>query len=91
MIFNYMGILLDKQALADADFTINFTLPNTGEQHMLQVKNGVVLVYENTLAENADVSVTCPKNALLFLMQGNLEAFQQAAKIEGDTGTSRKI
>ena len=51
---------------------------------MLQVKNGVVLVYENTLAENADVSVTCPKNALLLLMQGNLDAFGQAAKTEGN-------
>jgi len=85
MLFDYMGILLNKQALADEDFTINFTLPNTGEQHMLQVKNGVVLVYENTLAENADVSVTCPKNALLLLMQGNLDAFGQAAKTEGNT------
>ena len=84
MLFDYMGILLNKQALAEQDFAIQFTLPNTGEQHTLRVKNGVVLVYENTLLEGADVSVTCPKNALLLLLQGNTDAFHQTAKIEGN-------
>lgn len=84
MLFDYMGILLNKQALAEQDFAIQFTLPNTGEQHTLRVKNGVVLLYENMRVEGADVSVTCPKNALLLLLQGNTDAFHQAAKIEGD-------
>ena len=85
MLFDYMGIRLDKQALADQDFTIQFTLPNTGEQHALQVKNGVLLVYENTVREDAETSITCPKNALLYLLVGDLDAFRQVAKIEGDT------
>ena len=84
MIFEYMGILMDKQALADRDFTINFTLTNTGEQHMLQIRNGVLLIYEDALGEQTDVSVTCPKNALLYLLQGNVDALGQAARIEGD-------
>ena len=84
MAFEYMGILLDKQALADQNFTINFILPNTGERHMLQIKNGVLLIYEDALGEDADVSVTCPKNALLYLLQGNAESFGQVAKIDGD-------
>lgn len=84
MIFEYMGIMLDKQALADEDFTINFTLTNVNEEHMVQIKNGVLLLYENTLDENADVSVTCPKNALLYLLAGSFENFKQAAQIEGN-------
>ena len=84
MLFGYMGIALDKYALADQDFTMLFTLPNVNEQHTLQIKNGVLLVYENQSVEQADVSVTCPKNALLYLMAGNVEAFTQAAVIEGD-------
>lgn len=84
MCFEYMGILLDKQALSDQNFTIHFTLTNTDEQHMLQIKNGVLLIYENALGEHADVSVSCPKNALFYLLKGNMEAFQQAAQIEGD-------
>ena len=84
MAFEYMGILLDKQAFADQNFTINFILPNTGEQHMLQIKNGVLLIYEDAWGEDADVSVTCPKNALLYLLQGNADAFGQVANIDGD-------
>ena len=97
MIFEYMGILLDKQALANENFTINFTLMDVGEQHMLQIKNGVILIYEDTLRENADVSVACPKNALLYLLQGNVDALGRAAapnlRMYWDTGqrsTSRK-
>ena len=85
MLFDYMGILLDKQDMEDQEFSIVFVLSDTSEQHTLQIKNGVVLVYENTLLKNADVSVTCPKNALLLLLQGNMDAFGQAAKIEGNT------
>ena len=84
MLFDYMGILLDKAALANRDFTIQFILPDVGEQHALQVKNGVVLVYENAVREEADAAATCPKNALLYLMQGNVDAFTQVSQIEGD-------
>ena len=85
MIFDYMGILLDKQALEDRSFTIGFTLPDTQEQYMLQIINGVVLVYENAEDRDFDVSATCKKNALLYLLQRNADAFLQAAKVEGDT------
>ena len=35
MLFDYMAIVMDKQALADEDFTVNVTLPDVGERHML--------------------------------------------------------
>jgi len=85
MMFDYMAILLDKQAMADYDVTINFILSNPEQQHVLRIKNGVVLIYENTNAENTDITVTCPKNALLLILQNNFDALSQAAKIEGDT------
>ncbi len=74
MIFDYMGILMDKEAMADQDFTINVTLSDLKQQHVLHVKNGVLLVYENAHREDADVSITCPKNALLYILQGNVRA-----------------
>ena len=60
MLFDYMAIMMDKQSLADYDFIMNVTLPDVGEQHMLRVKNGVLLVYANSLSDEADVSITCP-------------------------------
>ena len=83
MMFDYMGILLDKQALADYNFTMNVTLPDVKEQHMLRIKDGVLLVYENTQSDAADVSVTCPKNALFYIITNNRENFAKTMKIEG--------
>ena len=74
MIFDYMGILMDKEAMADQDFTINVTLSDLRQQHVLHVKNGVLLVYENTHRDDADVSITCPKNALLYILMNNVRA-----------------
>ncbi|MBE5811629.1 MAG: MBL fold metallo-hydrolase [Clostridiales bacterium] len=74
MIFDYMGILMDKEAMAEKDFVINVTLSDLKQQHVLHVKNGVLLVYENTHREDADVSIACPKNALLYILQGNVKA-----------------
>ena len=79
-----MGILMDKKAMADQDFTINVTLSDLKQQHVLHVKNGVLLVYENTRREDADASVTCPKNALLYILQGNVRALD-GVPMEGNT------
>lgn len=83
MLFDYMAIVMDKQALADRDFTMNVILPDVGEQHMLRVKNGVLLVYADTLSDDADVSIICPKNALFAILTNNQETVTQAVKVEG--------
>ncbi len=83
MLFDYMAILMDKQMMAEQDFTINVTLADVKQQHVLHVKNGVLLVYENTRHEDADASITCPKNALLYLLNKDMEAFA-AVPVQGD-------
>ena len=85
MIFDYMGILMDKEAMADQDFTINVTLSDLKQQHVLHAKNGVLLVYENTRREDADVSITCPKNALLYSLMNNVRALD-GVPMEGNVG-----
>ena len=83
MIFDYMAIMMDKQALADQDFTMNVMLIDVGEQHVLHVKNGVLLVYENTRKEDADISISCPKNALLYILLNNTDGIA-AIPVQGD-------
>ena len=85
MIFDYMGILLDKKAMEKDDFVMNFTITDTKEQYMLRVKNGVLLVFHDAYAEDADVSVTCPKNALFLILQNRLDANPDAVQVEGDS------
>ena len=84
MFFDYMAIMMDKAALAEQDFIMNVTLPDVGEQHVLHIKNGVLLVYEHTRREDADVSLTCPKNALFYILQNNTEGLS-ALPMEGNT------
>lgn len=86
MVFDHMGILIDRKAMADHDVVIAFAISDTDERYSLQVKNGVILVYEDTLSKSSDVSVTCPQNALFLLLQGDMDRFVQVAKIEGDMG-----
>ena len=74
---------MDKEAMAEQDFTINVTLSDLRQQHVLHVKNGVLLVYENTYRDDADASITCPKNALLYILQNNVRALD-AVPMEGN-------
>ena len=51
---------------------------------MLRVKNGVLLVYANALSDEADVSITCPKNALFAILTNSLETVAKAVRVEGN-------
>ena len=84
LLFDNFAILLDKNELAEQAFKINFVLIDTKEQFMLHFHHGALLVYENKQADDADVTVTCPKNALLYLMNQNVEALESAAQITGN-------
>ena len=84
MIFDYMGILLDKEAFADKEFKINITLMDLQQKYMLHIKNGVLLHYENNHSEDAEIELVCPKNALLLMLRGQYDEFAKVAKIEGD-------
>ena len=83
MIFDYMAILLDKQALAEHDFKVNFVLTDIDSFYMVQLKNGAMLTFENCKLKEAELTITCPKNALLYILQGNKEGAMRVMKIEG--------
>lgn len=84
MIFRYMGIILDKYAVEKENIVLNITVSDLNEKYVLNFRNGVLLVQNGTLSANADVSVTCPRAVLLYLLQGNAQALIKSAKVEGD-------
>lgn len=83
MLFEYMAILMDKQMMSEQDFSINISLTDTRQQYVLQVKNGVLLVHENARKENADASLTCPKNGLLLIILNQPEGMA-SLPVEGN-------
>lgn len=84
-LFDYISILLDKQAISDYDFCVNATLTDTQQNYMLRFKNGAVLQFENDTNPNAELSITTQKNVFLYLIQNQPEKFMENAKIDGDT------
>jgi len=84
MLFDFISIVLNKQNIANKDFVINFILSDVEENYMVHFKSGVMLVYSNRLSDSADVTLNCPKNALLLILQRNFDGLQKAAKIEGN-------
>lgn len=84
MVFDYMGILLDKEALSNEDFIINFVFADTQEKMMLHFNNGALLQYANTNSDDADLTITCPKAALALIIQKDMDRIKASMKLEGD-------
>lgn len=83
-IFDYMGLLLDKNALGSYDFSVNITLTDTNEKYCLRFKNGGLLKFEDYNDTNAVLNITTARPVLLYLLNGQQDLFQQNAKITGD-------
>ncbi len=84
MIFDYIGILLDKHSMSGEDFTIDVNLTDTGEKIMLRFNNGALLQYHNTSSDSAELTITCPKNALALILQRDMKKIGASMKLEGD-------
>ncbi len=84
MIFDYIGIILDKEAIAKEDFVINVNLTDTQEKVMLRFKNGALLQCHNMSSDSADLTITCPKNALTLILQRDMEKISELMELEGD-------
>ncbi len=91
MLFDYMGIILDKQALEEENFAIHFTLADTGETYLLRIVSGVLLPCKDAPADGAELSITTQKNALLLLLYGQTEQFIGSARTSGDITCLTKL
>lgn len=84
MVFDYIGILLDKEALSNEDFKINVVFADTNERIMLHFNNGALLQYANADSDDADLTITCPKAALALILQKDMNKIKASMKLEGD-------
>lgn len=85
MLFDLMGILLDKEASAQDDYTMNVTLTDTNQTYLVRLKHGALLYSENAQSSTPDLSIICPKNALFLISQGDVDKVEKAVAIEGDS------
>ncbi len=84
MLFDYVGILLDKNKIASENIVINVNIADANKQIMLHFNNGALLQYENVQSDSADLTITCSQKALPLLLQGDMTKIQASMKLEGD-------
>ena len=84
MIFDYMGLLLDKQAMGSYNFTVRVTLSDELQVFTLIFRNGPLLYFEGTLPKEPDLSLTCPKSALLYIIARNDAGIKKTIQMQGD-------
>ena len=82
MIFDYLGIRIDSNAAQDINMTINVVFLGD-ESYVLTVKSGVVLYRQGGPAQNADVTITVPREAAVALLSVD-GLSSEYVSIEGD-------
>lgn len=84
MLWDYLGIALDKDAVADADMRINVRLTDTGETFLLRVVHGALLHFAGMQDDSADVTLAGPKVAMFALMGKDLAQLRRHVRATGD-------
>ncbi|MDD5832162.1 MAG: alkyl sulfatase C-terminal domain-containing protein [Clostridiales bacterium] len=60
--FNFTGsIVIDTEKLKKQSFTINLRLTD-GEDYLLKIHHGVLLYYKDVLSDDADLTISTPRN-----------------------------
>ena len=83
MVFDYMGILADKAALADESFSLHFQLSDVDESHVVWVRYGALLHAQAKPAVPCDVEVVAPRALLFSLMSGSGDLLKAKAQVTG--------
>ncbi len=91
MLLDYMGIMLDKHAMSDENFSINITVSDTNETYLVRIQNGVILKFANDSDSSAKVNIKATKLGLSTILSGNKEAFFKSVSVDGETMYIEKL
>ncbi len=91
MLLDYMGIVMDKQAMSDENFAFNITVIDTNESYLVRIQGGVLLKFAGGYDENAKVSITSTKLGLSSILAGSAETFLKSVNAVGDTKYIEKL
>ena len=86
-----MSVECSKAALADRDIKVNYLDTDTGSQYLLRFKNGPLLHFAGMKAEDADLTIQAPRQALLLFTSGSSEKIKNANIASGDMDLLDKL
>lgn len=89
LLFNFLGVRLNGPKAADARMTLNLVFTDTGEQAVLELRNGSLNHSLGRTDPDADVTVTLARPALdrVLLRETTLIAEAQAGEISVEPDT----
>lgn len=91
MLWDFIGICLDKQAMADQDVKVNVSVTDTGQEFVLRFKNGPLLHFEGMQADDASVTLAGPRAGMLALLGDDVSTLRQYVRVSGDEGVLATI
>ncbi len=91
MMFDYMAILIDSNAAQDTNFKINIHLTDLNESYVLTMNSGVLLYQKGITDQNANATLTMPKQGLFAILGKDINLQKQLIKIDGDSDIIEKI
>lgn len=90
LVFDYLGILIDRQRMADERFAVAVELTDLAESYTLYVHYGPLLWAAGT-DEEACATLRCPLPALLALVGGRTDIFRAHASFDGETDAIERL
>ncbi len=83
-MLQYVAIMLNREKLQGENFKVNIEVTDTKEKFGLNIADGVMLIYDDTQFDDAQVSVKCPELVLSGIYMGKKDVVKENAVIKGD-------
>ena len=83
MAFDYIGIIMDKKAMENENYTIEFEFTDSKEIYTVYMRYGALLYAKGKGRADSDITVKCPKKMLLLLAAQQADAFRKKAEVTG--------
>lgn len=90
MLLDYLGILIDANAAADTNLTVNLAFTDE-EPYLLTMRSGIVLYQKGVRSDSADATLAMPRLGMLAILARNEDAQKKAISIEGDQDVIAKL
>ena len=90
MMLDYVGVLLDANAAADLNLTVNLAFTDE-EPYLLMVRSGVVLYERGAQDAGTDATLTLPRLGMFDILKNDTEAQAKNIQVEGDPDVLKKL
>ena len=90
MMLDYVGVLLDANAAADLNLTVNLAFTDE-DPYVLMVRSGVVLYERGAQDAGTDATLTLPRLGMFDILKNDTEAQAKNIQVEGDPDVLKKL